>query len=102
VEKDEIMNAAVVAAALAPLVAGCFASGQVRKQAANDFGCPQDEIVIHQLNAGYLARGCKKEAKYSVQDGGVERNSEITRATVDERPELPIDRIPGTNNSGLH
>ena len=95
------MKAAVVAAALALLVAGCFASGQVRKQAANDFGCPQDEIVVHQLNAGYLARGCKKEAKYSVQDGGVERNSEITAATVDERPELPIDRIPGINAIGI-
>jgi len=87
------MKAPVVAAALALLVGGCYASGQVRKQAANDFGCPQDEIVVHQLNADYLARGCKKEAKYSVRDGGVERNSEITAATVDERPELPIDHV---------
>lgn len=96
------MKAAVVAAALASLVGGCYASGQVRKQAANDFGCPQDEIVVHQFKAGYIARGCKKEAKYSVQDGGVERNSEITRATVDERPELPIDRVLGTNDIGIH
>ena len=96
------MKRAVVAAALALLVGGCYASAQVRKQAANDFGCPHDEIVVHQLNAGYIARGCKKEAKYSVQDGGVERNSEITAATVDERPELPIDRISGTNDIGIH
>ena len=95
------MKAAVGAAALALVVGGCYASGQVRKQAANDFGCPQDEIVVHELKSGYLARGCKKEAKYSVQDGGVERNSEITAATVDERPELPIDRIPG-NDVSVH
>ena len=93
------MKRAVVAAALAPLVGGCFASGQVRKQAASDFGCPPDDIVIHELNAGYIARGCKKEAKYSVR--GVERNSEITAATVDERPELPIDSVPG-NAIGIH
>jgi len=93
-EKEEIMKAAMVATALALLVCGCFASGQVRKQAADDFGCPHDEIVIHQLNGGYLARGCKKEATYSVQDGGVERNSEIIAATVDERPPVPIDRVP--------
>ena len=96
------MKAAVVASALGLFVGGCYASAQVRKQAANDFGCPQDEIVIHQLNADYLARGCKKEAMYSVQDGGVERGSEVTAATVDERPELPIDRIPGTNDIGIH
>jgi len=95
------MKRAVVGAALSLLVGGCYVSAQVRKQAANDFGCPQDEIVVHQLNTGYLARGCKKEARYSVQDGGVERNSEITAATVDERPELPIDRIPG-NDIGIH
>jgi len=54
------MKAAVAAVALALIVGGCYASAQVRKQAANDFGCPQDEIVVHQLNAGYIARGCKK------------------------------------------
>ena len=95
------MKRAVVVALLALLVGGCYASGQVRKQAASDFGCPPDDIVIHELNAGYIARGCKKEAKYSVQDGGVVRNSEITAATVDERPELPIDRIPG-NDVSVH
>jgi len=95
------MKDVVVAAALALILGGCYASGQVRKQAASDFGCPQDEIVVHQLNAGYIARGCKKEAKYFVQDGGVERNSEITAATVDERPELPIDHVPG-NDIGIH
>jgi len=31
----------------------------------------------------------------------VTRNSEITKATVDERPPLPIDRIPDTNSSAL-
>jgi len=95
------MKRAVVGAALSLLVGGCYVSAQVRKQAANDFDCPQDEIVVHQLNAGYIARGCKKEAKYSVQNGGVVRNSEITAATVDERPELPIDRIPG-NDISVH
>ena len=95
------MKAAVVAAASALIAGGCYATAQVRKQVAIDFGCPQDEIVVHQLDSGYLARGCKKEAKYSVQDGGVERNSEITRASVDERPELPIDRVPG-NDISVH
>jgi len=100
--EDKVMKAAVVVGVLALLVGGCFASGQVRQQAANDFGCPKDEIVVHQLKEGYLARGCRKEARYSVQDGGVARNSEITPATVDERPELPIDRVPGTNDIGIH
>jgi hypothetical protein len=95
------MRAAVVAAALA-LLAGCtFPYAQVRMRAADDFGCPVDEVVVHELKSGYLARGCKKEAGYFVQDGQAVRNSEITKATVDERPELPIDRIPGTNSVGL-
>lgn len=96
------MRAAGVSSALAFLVGCSYPSAQVRKQAANDFGCPKDEIVVHELPAGYLARGCKKEAKYRVQDGRVDRNSEITAATVDERPELPIDRIPNTNSVGIN
>ena len=93
---------AVMLAAASAFLAGCtFASAQIRKSAANDFGCPEDEIVVHELPSGYLARGCKKEAQYLLQDGGVTRNSEVTRATVDERPELPIDRIPNTNSIGI-
>jgi hypothetical protein len=95
------MKARLAAVALALLVGGCYASSQVRKQAANDFGCPGDEIVVHELPSGYLARGCKKEAHYAVLDGGVTRSSEITKATVDERPELPMDRIPNTNSIGI-
>ncbi len=95
------MRAAVIAAALS-LLGGCtFPDAQVRKRAANDLSCPEDEIVVHQLPSGYLARGCRKEAEYLVQDGRVTRNSEIKRATVDERPPLPIDRIPDTNSLGL-
>jgi len=96
-----VMRAAVVAAALALLVGCAFPDAQVRKSAANDFRCPEDEIVVHELPGGYLARGCRKEAEYLVQDGRVTRRSEITRATVDERPELPIDRVPGTNSIGV-
>ena len=95
------MRAAVVAAALALLVGCAFPDAQVRKSAANDFRCPEDEIVVHELQGGYLARGCRKETEYLVQDGRVTRRSEITRATVDERPELPIDRVPGTNSIGV-
>jgi hypothetical protein len=95
------MRAAIVAAGLALVAACTFPDGLVRKRAANDFGCPEDEIVVHELRAGYLARGCRKEAGYLVQDGQVTRNSEIRRATVDERPELPIDRIPNASSIGL-
>jgi hypothetical protein len=95
------LRAATVATALA-LLAGCaFPDALVRKRAATDFGCPEDEIVVHELASGYLARGCRKEAGYVVQDGRATRNSEIRRATVDERPPLPIDRVPGTNSIGL-
>ena len=95
------LKAALLTGALAALIDGCYASSQIRKQAASDFGCSPDEIVVHELSAGYLARGCKKEAKYPVLDGGVERSSEITAARVDERPELPIDRIPNTSDIGI-
>jgi hypothetical protein len=93
---------AVILAAASAFLAGCtFAGTQIRKSAAKDFGCPEDEIVVHELPSGYLARGCRKEAAYLLQDGRVKRNSEIIRATVDERPPLPIDRIPNTNSVGL-
>lgn len=95
------MKVVVVPAALAVLVGCSFPNAQVRKRAANDFGCPEDEIVVHELPSGYLARGCRKQAEYLVQDSGVTRTSEITRATVDERPPLPIDRIPNANSIGL-
>jgi hypothetical protein len=95
------MRAVVITFGLGLLLGGCYASGQVRKLAANDFGCPADDIVVHELDSGYLARGCKKEARYTVQDGGWSRISEVTKATVDERPELSIDRVPGTNSVGI-
>jgi len=89
-------------AAVLTLLAGCaFPGTQIRKRAARDFNCPEDEIVVHELPSGYLARGCRKEAEYLVQDGRVTRHSPVTKATVDERPPLPIDRIPGTNSLGL-
>ena len=94
-------RAAGLAAAWA-LLGGCtFPDAVVRRRAAADFGCPEDEIVVHGLRSGYLARGCRKEAGYVVQDGRATRNSEIRKATVDERPPLPIDRIPNTNSIGL-
>ncbi len=93
------MRAAMLAAASA-FLAGCtFADAQIRKSAAKDFGCPEDEIVVHGLPSGYLARGCKKEAEYLLQDGRVKRNSEIMKATVDERPPVPIDSTASNTNS---
>jgi hypothetical protein len=96
------MKSAAAAAAMALLVGCTFSGTQVRKRAAVDLGCPEDEIVVHESSSGYLARGCRKEAVYLVQDGMVTRDSEITKATVDERPPLPIDRIPDTNSIGVH
>jgi hypothetical protein len=95
------MRVAVVAAASTLLVGCAFAGTQVRERAAIDFGCPEDEIVVHELASGYLARGCRKEAGYVVQGGRVTRDSEIRKATIDERPPLPIDRIPNTNSVGI-
>jgi hypothetical protein len=84
------------------ILAGCaFPDAYVRKRAAIDFGCPEDEIVVHELRSGYLARGCRKEAGYLVKDGQATRSSQIKPATVDERPELPIDRVPNTNPIGV-
>jgi hypothetical protein len=92
----------VAAAAAFALLAGCtFPDALVRKRAANDFGCPEDEIVVHELRSGYLARGCRKQADYLVQDSRVTRTSDVTKATVDERPPLPIDRIPNAGSIGL-
>jgi hypothetical protein len=98
--KKRCMRAATSAAAMA-ILAGCaFPDASVRKRAAIDFGCPEDEIVVHESRSGYLARGCRKEAAYVVKDGRATRSSGIKPATVDERPELPIDRIPNTNPIG--
>ncbi len=36
-----------------------------------------------------------------LQDGRVKRNSEINKATVDERPPVPIDRVANTNSVGI-
>jgi hypothetical protein len=95
------MRAAVVAATSALLVGCTFASTQVRERAAIDFACREDDIVVHELPSRYLARGCRKEARYVVRDGRVTRDSEIRKATIDERPELPIDRIPNTSSIGI-
>ncbi len=95
------MRAAIAAVAFA-LLAGCaFPDVLVRKRAAHDLGCPEDDVVVHGAPPGYPARGCRKEADYAVQDGRVSRNSEIRKATVDERAPLPIDRIPGMNAIGF-
>ena len=95
------MRAGVAAVASALLVGCTFATTQVRERAAIDFGCPEDEIVVHELPPGYLARGCRKEAGYVFRDGRVTRESEIKKATIDERPPLPIDRIPDTSSMGV-
>ena len=93
------MRAAMLAAASA-FLAGCtFADAQVRKNAAKDFSCPEDEIVVHRLPSGFLARGCRKEAEYLLQDDRVKRNSEIKRTTFDERPRVPIDSTASNANS---
>ena len=95
------MRTARVALGLTLLVGCTFPDAQVRKRAAVDFGCPEEKVAIHGLGAGYLARGCWKEAEYRVRDGQAIRTTEIARATVDDRPEIPIDRIPGTNSVGV-
>ena len=95
------MRARLLVAATTLLGACTFADGQVRKLAATDFACPEDEIVVHQMPSGYLARGCRKEAQYAVLRGQPARSSDVGPAAVYERPELPIDRIPGTNSIGV-
>jgi hypothetical protein len=42
------MKSAAAAAAVALLVGCTFSGTQVRKRAAVDFGCPEDEIVVHE------------------------------------------------------
>lgn len=87
-------------AAASAFLGGCtFADAQVRKSAAKDFGCPEDEIVLHGLPSGYLARGCRKEAEYLLQDGRMKRNSEIKRTTFDERPRVPVDSTASNTDS---
>jgi hypothetical protein len=95
------MKAGMLAAASAFLVGCTFADAQIRKSAAKDFDCPEDKIVLHGLPKGYLARGCWKEAEYLVQDGRVKRNSEIKKATIDERPPVPVDQVANTNSVGI-
>jgi hypothetical protein len=95
------MRVVLIGAALVLLGACTFADAQIRQRAAKDFACSEDEIVVHELPSGYLARGCRKEAHYLVQNGRAARSSEIRKATVDERPPLPIDRIPNTNSIGI-
>jgi hypothetical protein len=91
------MRALLAAGALALLVGCTFSDVLVRKRAASEFPCPEDELVLHHLPSSYLARGCKKEAEYLVQGDRVTRNSEIRKAAVDERPSVPIDRTANTN-----
>jgi len=54
--------------ALALLVGCTFTSTQVRKRAANDFGCPEDEIVVTSCRPVPRPR-LQKQADYLVQDG---------------------------------
>lgn len=99
-EKIARMRSAAALAGLA-LLAGCtFADAQVRKRAASDFGCPEEEIRVDASSPGYVAQGCRKEAAYVVHDGRVTRESAI-RNVGETRPPLPIDRIPGTNPIGI-
>jgi hypothetical protein len=85
----------------AAVLAGCAtAGGEVRRQAAADFGCPEDRVAVDALGSRYVATGCEKKADYVVQDGRAIRRSAITRGPP-TRQELPIDRIPGTNSIGI-
>jgi hypothetical protein len=95
------MRAAVVAAGVA-LLAGCaFPDVQVRKRAASDFRCPEEDTWVESLGwSGYVAHGCRQEAEYSVGDGRVLRTSEI-RPTGDTRPPLPIDRVVNSSPIGI-
>jgi hypothetical protein len=94
------MRSAAVVAGIA-LLAGCtFADAQVRKRAASDFGCPEEDVRVDAWSPGYVAQGCRKEAAYVVRDGRVTRESEI-RSIGETRPPLPIDRVPGTNSIGI-
>ena len=84
------------------LLAGCATPGKaVLERAAAEFGCPEDDMWVEASTAGYLARGCRKEAMYDVDDGRVTRRSEI-RATGDLHPPLWMERVPDTDSIGLH
>jgi hypothetical protein len=83
----------IVAAAWG-LLAGCTGPRvQVRERASFDFDCPEERIGVESTSAGWLARGCGKEATYLVQRELVERNSEIK--TLPEDGSLPpVDGSP--------
>lgn len=95
------MRSAAFAAGLALLFGCTFASAQVRKRAASDFGCPEEDVRVDESTPGYRAQGCRKEALYVVRGGSVTRESEI-RSIGETRPPLPIDRVPGTDSIGVH
>jgi hypothetical protein len=94
------MRVTAAVAALTLLAACAFAGAQVRKRAASDFGCAEEDVWVDEVGASYVASGCRKEAAYRVEDGRITRTSEI-RQTAGTRPPLPIDRIPDTNSIGL-
>jgi len=58
----------LIVAALAPL-AGCYAAlDSVRERAANEFGCPQQDVAIKELGAlSYKVQACGHEATYVCQ-----------------------------------
>jgi hypothetical protein len=82
-----------MAAAACGLLAGCTGpKTQVRERAAFDFDCPEERVAVESSSAGWVARGCGKEATYLVQRELVERNSEIRRVADDQT--LHSDRSP--------
>jgi hypothetical protein len=95
------MRTSAIVAALS-FVAGCaYPDALVRKQAANEFPCPEDQIVLHHSEPGWLARGCKKEAEYVVEGDRVTRSSDIRKAAFDERPPVPIDHTVKNELGGV-
>jgi hypothetical protein len=69
------------------LMAGCTGPlTQVRERASIDFDCPEERIGVESTSAGWLARGCGKEATYLVQRELVERNSGIRHVADDQTP----------------
>jgi len=95
------MRAVVVAAGVALLVGCAFPDVQVRKRAASDFRCPEEDVWVESLGwSGYVAHGCRQAAEYSVGDGRVQRTSEIS-PTGDTRPPVPIDRVFGSSPIGI-
>ncbi|HYS09318.1 MAG TPA: hypothetical protein VEP66_11255 [Myxococcales bacterium] len=91
------MRVGMVAAAWG-LMAGCTGPGtQVRERASFDFDCPEERVAIESSSAGWVARGCGKEATYLVQRDLVERNSEI-RKIEDVQP-LRANGIPDASSA---